>query len=148
MQTLFTDEYFMKEAFKEAQKAADIDEVPVGAVIVSNKRIIARAHNMTEKLQDVTAHAEMLAITAASNFLGAKYLDGCTIYVTLEPCPMCVTALYHAHIEKMVWATDDEKMGFMRFGVQMLHPATSYEKGLMAEKSAQMLKKFFKNKRK
>lgn len=143
----YTDAYFMKEAFKEAEKAAEKGEVPVGAVVVSNERIIARAHNMTERLQDVTAHAEMLAITAAANFLGGKYLEGCTMYVTLEPCPMCAGALHHAHIERIVWAADDEKRGFLRFGSQLLHPATRHEKGIMAAESSSLLRNFFKQKR-
>ena len=147
MFTVFSDEYFMKEAFKEAQKAAGEGEVPVGAVVVSNQRIIARAHNMTERLKDVTAHAEMLAITAAFNHLDSKYLEGCTLFVTLEPCPMCAGALHHARLKRVVWAADDQNRGFTKFGMHMLHPLTKAEKGLMAEESTKLLQSFFKTKR-
>lgn len=112
MLSVFSDEYFMKEALKEAQKAFDEDEVPVGAIVVCDNKIIARAHNMTEKLNDVTAHAEMLAITSTTNFLGGKYLNECTIYVTLEPCVMCAGALYWSQVKKIVYAASDEKRGF------------------------------------
>ena len=121
MLSVFSDEYYMKQAYQEAQQAFEADEIPIGAVVVCNNKVIARAHNQTETLNDVTAHAEMLAITAAANALGAKYLDECTLYVTLEPCPMCAGALSHAHIGKVVWAANDPKNGFSRFG-QMLHP--------------------------
>lgn len=147
MITPFTDEYFMKEALKEASIAASEDEVPVGAVIVCNNTIIARAHNLTEKLTDVTAHAEMLAITSAGNYLGGKYLESCTIYVSLEPCVMCAGALHHSHIGKVVWAADDPKRGFGRFGNDLLHPKTEIQKGLLAEKSELILKYFFQKKR-
>lgn len=147
MLTTFSDEFFMKEAMKEAEKAANEDEVPVGAVIVSNNRIIARAHNMTECLSDVTAHAEMLAVTAAANFLGGKYLEGCTLYVTLEPCVMCAGALHHAHIKRVVFAAEDTKRGFMRYGTGLLHPKTTISSGLMEMESKAILLSFFQKKR-
>lgn len=147
MLTIFSDESFMKEALREAFNAAESDEVPVGAVIVSKNRIIARAHNMTERLNDVTAHAEMLAITAAANHLGGKYLEGCTLFVTLEPCPMCAGALHHAHIERIVWATDDEKRGFSKFGNSLLHPKTTLTKGILADEAKKILLDFFQKKR-
>lgn len=147
MLSLYTDEYFMREALAEAQKAADEGEVPVGAVVVSNQRIIARAHNMTERLKDVTAHAEIIAITAAANYLDSKYLEDCTIYVSLEPCVMCAGALHHAHIGRLVWAADDAKRGFMKYGSELLHPATTIEKAVLAEESASLLRAFFKQKR-
>ncbi len=141
------DKYFMKEAFKEAQKAKEEGEVPVGAVIVSNNIIIARAHNQTETLKDPTAHAEMLAITSATNYLGSKYLENCTIYITLEPCLMCASALNWAKIDKVIYAAEDEKNGFMKYGKSVLHPKTKLEFGLMSEESTVMLKDFFKEKR-
>lgn len=144
---VLSDNYFMEEALREAAKAAEEGEVPVGAVIVSRGRIIARAHNLTEKLRDVTAHAEMLALTAASDLLNSKYLEGCTLYVSLEPCVMCAGALHHAHIGRIVWAADDEKRGFGRFGMDLLHPKTQVEKGLLSEESSAMLKKFFSERR-
>jgi tRNA(adenine34) deaminase len=144
--TVFSDTYFMQQALKEAAKAESEGEVPVGAVVVCNNTIIARAHNQTEQLQDVTAHAEMLAITAAANYFGAKYLSECTLYVTLEPCPMCAGALYHAQFAKVVWAASDAKGGFMRFG-NLLHPKTAAQKGLLEEESSSMLKLFFKQRR-
>jgi tRNA(adenine34) deaminase len=112
--TVFSDESYMKEAMKEAQKAFDLDEVPVGAVIVCDNRIIARAHNLTERLNDVTAHAEMQAITAAANFLGGKYLKDCSLYVTLEPCVMCAGAIFWAQVSKLVYGASDEKRGFTK----------------------------------
>lgn len=144
---ILSDKYFMEEALREAAKAAVEGEVPVGAVIVSQGRIIARAHNLTEKLRDVTAHAEMLALTAASDYLNSKYLENCTLFVSLEPCVMCAGALHHAHVERIVWAANDEKRGFERFGRELLHPKTQVEKGLMAEESSAMLKKFFNERR-
>ena len=137
----------MKEAFKEAQKAKEEGEVPVGAVIVSNNIIIARAHNQVETLNDPTAHAEMLAITSAANYLGSKYLENCTIYITLEPCMMCASALNWAKIDRIVYAAEDEKNGFMKYGKSVLHPKTKLEFGIMGEESATMLKDFFKEKR-
>jgi len=128
MEAIFTDTYFMKEALKEARKAFDAGEVPVGAVIVSNGKIIARAHNLTERLTDVTAHAEIMAITAAANHLGSKYLDECTLYVSLEPCLMCAGAIFHARLERLVWAAADEKRGFTLLQKPVLHPKTIVSK--------------------
>jgi tRNA(adenine34) deaminase len=141
------DSYFMQQAFHEAQLAAEEGEIPVGAVVVCQNRIIARARNQTECLKDVTAHAEILAITAASSFLGSKYLDECTLYVTLEPCVMCAGALAWAQLGRLVYAATEEKRGFMRFGKTLLHPKTKIEFGLMGEASSQLLKDFFKKKR-
>jgi tRNA(adenine34) deaminase len=143
----YNDEYFMNEALKEAQKAYEQDEVPVGAVVVSNNKIIARAHNLTEKLNDVTAHAEMQAITAAANAIGGKYLNDCTLYVTLEPCPMCAGALYWAQLGKLVYAAKDERRGYKTCGTHLLHPKTTVASGLKEEESSGMIKQFFKNKR-
>jgi tRNA(adenine34) deaminase len=143
---LFTDEYFMKEALKEAIAAFDADEVPVGAVVVCNNRIIGRAHNLTERLTDVTAHAEMQAITAASNFLGAKYLQECTLYVTLEPCAMCAGALFWSQMGKVVFGAADEKRGFTKMGGQ-LHPKTEVVGGIMANACSDLLVEFFRKKR-
>ena len=136
----------MKQALKEAQLALEAGEIPIGAVMVCHDKVIARTHNQTEMLNDVTAHAEMLAITAAANALGAKYLDECTLYVTLEPCPMCAGALEHAHIGKVVWAADDPKNGFQRFG-NLLHPKTQVLKGIMKEECLSLITDFFKRKR-
>ena len=144
---LYGDEYFMKLALQEAQKAAAIGEVPVGAVIASGDQLLARCHNSTEMLHDVTAHAEILAITAASQFLGSKYLVDCTLYVTLEPCVMCAGALRWAQIGRVVYAASDDKAGFMRFGKELLHPRTQLEMGIMMEESAELLKAFFAERR-
>ncbi len=143
----YTDDYFMKQAYLEAKKAYDLEEVPVGAVIVANKQIIARAHNLTEKLHDVTAHAEVQAITAASEYLGAKYLNNCTLYVTLEPCPMCAGALYWAQIDKVIFAARDEKRGAGRIKEGLYHPKTVVSNGVMAKECAELLTDFFKTKR-
>lgn len=145
---LYTDEYFMKEALKEAQKAYDADEVPVGAVIVHDNKIIARAHNLTERLNDVTAHAEMQAITSAANYIGGKYLNECVLYVTLEPCPMCAGALGWSQISKIVWGATDEKKGFTKIDYQMLHPKTRTFNGVMQHDCGEIIKKFFREKRK
>lgn len=145
---LFSDEHFMKEALKEAQKAYDLDEVPIGAVIVHDNRIIARAHNLTERLNDVTAHAEMQAITAAANYIGGKYLNECVLYVTIEPCPMCAGALAWSQISKIVYGARDEKKGFSKIDYPMLHPKTRVFDGVLAEPCAEIMKKFFKEKRK
>ena len=142
----YNDEYFMKQAFLEAQKAFALDEVPVGAVIVSNNTVIARAHNFTEHLHDVTAHAEIQAITAASEYIGAKYLTGCTLYVTLEPCQMCAGALYWSQISKVVIGASDEKRGFVSLGGQ-LHPKTEMIQGILATEAAALMKRFFLLKR-
>ena len=144
---VYDDLYFMKEALKEAHKAALADEVPVGAVLVANQRIIARAHKKTEQLTYVTAHAEILAITSACNHLGAKYLTDCTLYVTLEPCVMCAGALQWAQLGKLVYGAADEKRGFMRYGKELLHPKTTVAYGIMEEESSTLLKKFFREKR-
>ncbi len=146
MISVFSDEYYMKQAYQEAQKALEAEEIPIGAVVVCNDKILARTHNQTEMLNDVTAHAEMLAITAAANALGAKYLDECTLYVTLEPCPMCAGALAHSHIGKVVYAAEDPKNGFSRYG-NMLHPKTKVVTGVMKTECLALLTDFFKNKR-
>ena len=142
-----SDEDYMKEALKEAQKALELDEVPVGAVIVCNNQIIARAHNFTERLNDVTAHAEMQAFTAAADYLGGKYLNECTLYVTLEPCVMCAGASYWAQLNKIVFGASDEKRGFQKKAANVLHPKTECVKGVMAEECAQLLTDFFASKR-
>lgn len=138
----------MAEALKQAQLAFDVGEVPVGAVVVAEKRIIARAHNMTEQLNDVTAHAEMLAITAAANALGGKYLNECTLFVTLEPCVMCAGAGYWAQLGRVVYGASDEKRGFSQLGRKVLHPRTEIEAGLLKEQSEFLLKSFFEQLRK
>lgn len=141
------DEYFMQQALREAQAAYDEDEIPVGAVIACNGRIIARSHNNTERLHDVTAHAEMLAFTAATNMLGAKYLADCTLYVTLEPCAMCAGAAGWTQIGRIVYGASDPKRGFERLGRGMLHPKTQVVAGVMQEECENLLKEFFKAKR-
>jgi tRNA(adenine34) deaminase len=146
MEPIFTDEYFMKKALLEAENAFEKGEIPVGAIIVVENRVIARSHNLTEMLNDVTAHAEMQAITAAANFIGGKYLKGCTLYVTLEPCQMCAGALYWSQISKIVFGARDEQRGFMTLGTQ-LHPKTEVISGVMAEQCAQLMKDFFKKRR-
>lgn len=146
MITPFNDEYFMRLAMKEAQTAFDLGEVPVGAIVVANNQVIARAHNLTEQLTDVTAHAEMQAITAAANFLGGKYLHDCTLYVTLEPCTMCGGALYWSQISKVVFAANDEKRGAGRYeGVY--HPKTIVSHGVLEKESSELLKLFFSKRR-
>ena len=147
MLSVFTDDFFMKEALKEAQKAFDEDEVPVGAIVVCDNKIIARAHNMTEKLNDVTAHAEMLAITSATNFLGGKYLNECTLYVTLESCVMCAGALYWSQLKKIVYAAPDLKRGFSLVKSNILHPKTEIIKGIMQQEASDLVTSFFKSKR-
>ncbi|UAB76694.1 nucleoside deaminase [Mesoflavibacter sp. SCSIO 43206] len=142
----FDDTYFMKKALQEAQEAFDKDEIPVGAVIVIKDRIIARAHNLTERLNDVTAHAEMQAITAAANFLGGKYLKDCTLYVTLEPCQMCAGALYWSQISRIVYAARDEQRGCINLNTK-LHPKTKIEGGVLAEEASALMKRFFIEKR-
>ncbi|HLP11205.1 MAG TPA: nucleoside deaminase [Flavobacteriales bacterium] len=144
---VYNDEYFMKQALNEAIKALEKDEVPVGAVIVAGNKVIARGHNLTEMLNDVTAHAEMQAITAAANHLGAKYLIDCTLYVTLEPCVMCAGALFWSQISKIVYGATDEKRGAHLTGKNLYHPKTVVEGGILAEESATLLKNFFKSKR-
>lgn len=148
MITPYNDAYFMKQALQEAHKAAALDEVPVGAVIVANNQIIARSHNFTEHLHDVTAHAEIQAITAASEYLGAKYLTGCTLYVTLEPCVMCAGALYWSQIDKIVFGARDEKRGAGRFQNELYHPKTLLVNGVLEDECSDIMLQFFKNKRK
>jgi tRNA(adenine34) deaminase len=143
----FNDEYFMKQAYQEALKAFEADEVPVGAVIVCKNQVIARGHNLTEQLTDVTAHAEIQAITAAAQYLGAKYLKECTLYVTLEPCCMCAGALYWSQIDKVVFAARDQKRGASAAGTSLYHPATLVENGIMEAACSQLLKDFFAKKR-
>ena len=137
----------MKKALQEAQMAFDKDEIPVGAIIVIDNKVIARSHNLTELLNDVTAHAEMQTITAAANYLGGKYLMGCTLYVTLEPCQMCAGALYWSQISKIVYGATDENRGFMKMGTQ-LHPKTTVVKGVLANEASELMKRFFAEKRK
>ena len=144
---MFTDEYYMKMAFQEAEIALEKDEVPIGCVIVSNNRVIARAHNLTETLNDVTAHAEMQAITSAANFLGGKYLKNCTLYVTLEPCVMCAGAISWAQFGKIVVGAPDLKRGFLQLNSSILHPKTEIVKGVLEKECAEILIRFFKNKR-
>src|SRR5690606_27650077 len=142
----FDDTYFMKQALLEAQKAYERDEIPVGAVIVANNQIIARSHNLTECLTDITAHAEIQAITAASGSIGGKYLSGCTLYVTLEPCVMCAGALFWSQIDRIVFGASDEKRGAYRFE-GIYHPKTKIEGGLMEKECSELLVNFFKSKR-
>jgi len=145
--TVQTDEYFMKEALKEAGKALELDEVPIGAVVVSNLRIIARGHNLTEQLNDVTAHAEMQAFTAAANFLGGKFLDECTLYVTIEPCAMCAGAAYWTRIGKIVYGAKDEKKGYSKLRGKILHPKTEVVSGIMEKECGELMTNYFKQKR-
>jgi len=143
-----SDEYFMQEAYKQAESAFELGEVPVGAIIVSNNKIIARAHNQTETLTDSTAHAEILVLTSAFNYFGAKYLPDCTLYVTLEPCTMCAGALYWSQIGKVVIGATDEKRGFLKLRTKeqkILHPKTELATGVLAEPSANLVSLFFKN---
>lgn len=142
-----TDTDYMKQALIEAQKAYEQDEVPIGAVIVCKGRIIARAHNLTEMLNDVTAHAEMQAITAAANNIGGKYLNDCTLYVTVEPCPMCAGAIGWSQLGKLVYGAEDEKRGYRRYAPDVLHPKTEVVSGVCAEEATTLMKEFFKNKR-
>jgi len=147
MENPFNDTYFMKKALQEAEMAFEKGEIPVGALIVINNTIIARSHNLTELLHDVTAHAEMQAITSAANFLGGKYLKDCTLYVTLEPCQMCAGALYWSQISKIVYGASDEQRGFVSMGTQ-LHPKTEVVSGILAEEAAELMKRFFAERRK
>lgn len=143
----YNDEYFMRQAMLEAKKAYDLGEIPVGAVVVVNNQVIARTHNLTERLHDVTAHAEIQAITAAAEFLGGKYLKGCTLYVTLEPCVMCAGALYWSQIDKIVFACRDEKRGAGRLGNDLYHPKTVVTNGPLEAESQQLLQSFFQARR-
>ncbi len=142
-----TDQDYMRRALQEAEEAARKGEVPVGAVVVCHDRIIARAHNLCETLHDVTAHAEMQAVTAAANMIGGKYLDQCTLYVTVEPCTMCAGALGWAQLGRLVYGASDEKRGFARFAPQALHPKTEVTAGVLEDECAQLMKDFFKKKR-
>lgn len=144
---ILDDQYFMRQALIEAERAFEEDEVPVGAVIVINNRIIARAHNLTETLNDVTAHAEMQAITAAANVLGGKYLNECTLFVTVEPCPMCAGALGWSQIGRIVYGAADEKRGYSQFSDKLLHPKTSVINNILASDCSAIMKKFFTKKR-
>ena len=148
MEDLLNDEYFMREALKLAERAEEEGEIPVGAVVVAGKRIIARAYNQTEKLNDPTAHAEMLAITAATHHLGTKYLTECSLYVTLEPCGMCAGALYWAQLQRLVYAAPDEKRGYLSLNSKLIHPRTEVVNGPFEEESSEMVKRFFKKLRK
>jgi len=143
----FSDDYFMKLALVEAKMAADEDEVPVGAVIVCGDRIISRAHNQTERLNDPTAHAEMLAITAATGALYAKYLTDCRLYVTVEPCVMCAGAIGWAQLSAIIFGALDEKHGFTRFAPEALHPKTEVHSGVLEAECSSLMKSFFRNKR-
>jgi tRNA(adenine34) deaminase len=147
MDPIFTDAYFMKKALQEAEMAFEKGEIPVGAVVVVEDRIIARNHNLTELLQDVTAHAEMQAITSAAHFLGGKYLKNCSLYVTLEPCQMCAGALYWSQLSKLVYGASDDQRGFVQLGTQ-LHPKTVVVSGVMADEAAELMKRFFAQRRK
>jgi len=145
--TIYSDEYFMNEALKEAKYALEEDEIPIGAVIVMKNKIIARAHNLTEKLNDVTAHAEMQAFTAAANNLGAKYLQDATLYVTVEPCIMCAGASYWSQISKIVIGASDNKRGYSSLSENILHPKTEVVKGVLEEESKKLMQDFFQSKR-
>ena len=144
---MLDDIYFMKQALIEAGKAAERGEVPVGAVVVCKERIIARAHNLTETLNDVTAHAEMQAITAAANVLGGKYLNECTLYVTVEPCVMCAGAIGWSQLSKIVYGATDEKRGFQQYAPKALHPKATVKKGVLENECAEEMRKFFQRKR-
>lgn len=144
---IFSDEYYMNEALKEALKAIEQEEVPVGAVVVNQKRIIARAYNMTQQLNDVTAHAEMIAITAATNHLGAKYLNECTLYVSLEPCVMCAAALKWAQLARLVFAASDPKEGFSTLNQKLLHKKTEVVPGILENEASMLLRQFFQQRR-
>jgi len=146
MENIFTDEYFMKKALVEAETAFEKGEIPVGAIIVIDNKVIARSHNLTELLHDVTAHAEMQAITSAANYLGGKYLKDCTLYVTLEPCQMCAGALYWSQISKIVYGASDENRGFLKMGTQ-LHPKTKVISGVLEKECSLLVRAFFRMKR-
>lgn len=143
MLSVHSDTHFMKQALKQAELALEKGEIPVGAIVVSENQIIARAHNQTEQLRDVTAHAEIIALTAAANFLNSKYLPNCTLYVTLEPCVMCAGAMQWAQVDRIVYGAADDKRGFMRFGKRLLHPKTKLEYGIMEAECSALLKVFF-----
>lgn len=142
--TVFSDKHYMNEAYKLALQAKEEGEIPVGAVVVSENRIIGKGYNQTERLRDVTAHAEILAITAAQNYLGAKYLKGCRMYVTLEPCVMCAGALYWSQIEQLFYAADDTEKGYFRIEQNLLHPKTKVKKGLLSRECSHLVSEFFR----
>lgn len=144
---LYTDEYFMREALKEAKKAFDQGEIPVGAVVVCQNKILARSHNQTELLTDATAHAEMLAVTAAANHLGSKYLNECTLYVTLEPCVMCAGALHWTQLQKLVYGASDVQRGYSLVSTPLLHPRTEVVKGIKKDECSSLVLEFFKKMR-
>ncbi len=144
---MLDDNYFMRQALREAEKAAECGEVPVGAVVVCNQQIIAKGHNLTEMLTDVTAHAEMQALTAAANALGGKYLKDCTLYVTLEPCIMCAGAIGWAQVDRLVFGASDDRRGYQSFAPKALHPKTEVTCGVLAEECLSIVKDFFKSRR-
>ena len=148
MINVYNDEYYMRQALKEAEDAFQQDEVPIGAIVVCNEKIIARAHNMTEALNDVTAHAEMIAITSAENFLGSKFLTDCTLYVTLEPCVMCAGASYWSRFAKVIYGASDKKFGYQKTGGKLFHPKTTIIKGVLENECSLLIKAFFDKKRK
>ena len=147
MLKVYDDTYFMRQAIAQAELAAKEGEIPVGAIVVSNDRIIARGYNQTERLNDVTAHAEIVALTAAANYLGDKYLHDCTLYVTLEPCPMCAGALAWGQVSRIVYGASDDKRGFMRFGRELLHPKTKLEFGVLHDECGLLMSSFFAGRR-
>ncbi len=142
-----SDEYFMRAALKEAQRAYTEDEIPVGAIVVVNNSIVARGYNQTEKLNDPTAHAEMIALTSAFNFFGAKYLPQATLYITLEPCLMCSGAIFWSQVQRIVWGASDEKNGFRRYTENPFHPKATVTTGILKEECTQLLKDFFRERR-
>lgn len=139
---------FMQEAMREAREAAAEEEIPIGAVVVSRGRVIAKGHNMTERLHDATAHAEMIAITAATEAIGGKYLEGCTLYVTVEPCPMCAAAMNWSQLGRLVYGAADPKRGYSLFSPSLLHPKTEVVSGILAEECSALVSDFFKERRK
>jgi tRNA(adenine34) deaminase len=147
MDEIFTDDYFMRKALVEAEAAYEKGEIPIGAVIVVNNQVIARSHNLTEMLHDVTAHAEMQSITAAANFLGGKYLRGCTLYVTVEPCQMCAGALYWSQVSRLVFGARDAERGYLNMGTK-LHPKTQVTQGVMTDACGELMLRFFRERRK
>ncbi len=144
---IFSDEYFMRKALQEAQIAFEEDEVPIGAVVVCRNKVIGRGHNQVERLKDATAHAEMLAITAASDYLGSKFLDECTIFITLEPCSMCAGALRWVRVRRIVFGSTEPKFGYSRFSRELVHPRTEIVSGILAEEAAALMRTFFQNRR-
>ena len=148
MLEVYNDEYFMRKVLQQAEQAYELGEIPVGAIVVCEQQIIARGHNSSEQLKDVTAHAEIIAITAAANYLDSKYLNDCTLYVTLEPCVMCAGALFWSQIGKVVFGASDTKRGFMRIGKELLHPKTNLAQGVLELEGSALLQSFFKARRK